>query len=286
MNLLLGSSGYLGTNIIEYIELHQTVTVSRSSVASKAVENICLDFRDELTLEQIQPILHYRPSNVYVLGRPVENDFYTNKRFYDNLKLLFLQLADDPVFSTVHFFSSSLVYNGVERVSSSALAEVKPYSFYEYFKLDFELFLQYLSMNVRPDLAIFVYRLPILFGGNYSSQRNPNQFLYEFIHSYAQGSGWSFETEEDKHHGTSWAFTPDLCKTVTAIIPSAGFHLKNVASGFFTYFQLHELLSSHFGQAVKDDLKLYRSYFEIDDELGLPHMDIRDAIFASEWLID
>ncbi len=286
MNLLLGSSGYLGTNLLEYLAPHQTITVSRDNNAPDVLAHIHLDFREQLAPDELQAILHYRPSHIYVLGRPVENDFFINKRFYDNLKSLFLQLANDPVFSCVHFFSTTLVYDGIAHVSSSKLGEVKPYSFYEYFKLDFELFLQYLSIDLRPDLAIYVHRLPILFGGKFSSQKNLNQFLYQFLHSYAQGIGWNFETDADKQYGTSWAFTPDLCKVITSITPKSGFHLRNVASGFFTYFQLHDILSSHLGCPVKNDLKLYRSYFEVDDELGLPQMKIQDAILTSEWSID
>ncbi|OUL37136.1 hypothetical protein BV372_03835 [Nostoc sp. T09] len=280
MNLLLGSSGYLGVNLLEYLDPNQTITVSRSSEKPEVLEHICLDIRDELTSSELQQIVKCRPSQIYILGRPTEDDFYINKRFYDNLKTLFLKLADDPILSTIHFFSTTLVYDGIKHITSSLLGEVKPYSFYEYFKLDFELFLHYLSLNIRPDIAVFIHRLPILFGGIFSPQKNSDQFLYSFINSYIQGNGWRFATEEDKKYGTSWAFTPDLCKAVTLPPSSSGFHLKNASSGFFTYFQLHELLVQYFGQPLKDELKLYRSYFNIDDELGLPQKSIDDAVIA------
>lgn len=280
MNLLLGSSGYLGTNLLQYLQPEQTVTVSRGREQPPVLKHFCLDLRDELELSDLEAILAYRPSDIYILGRPTEDDFYLNKRFYDNLKTLLLQLSREPILSAIHFFSTTLVYDGIQHIPSSKSGETKPYSFYEYYKLDFELFLHYLSLSIRPDIAVWVYRLPILFGGVFSPERNSGQFLYGFIDSYARGIGWEFTTEEEKKYGTAWAFTPSLCQIITSIPSNPGFHLRNTASGFFTYFQLHELLVQHFGTPSNKELKLYRSYFNVNDELSLPQMEIREVLFT------
>ena len=214
---------------------------------------------------------------LYILGRPVESDFYVNKSFYDNLKWLFLELIDRSSLHSIHFFSTTLVYSGIDHVKSSASTIVKPYSFYEYFKLDFELFLQYLSLNFCQDTAIYIYRLPLLFDGKFSWKKNSDQFIYYFIASYAQSNGWVFKSNKDKQYGTSWASTSDLCQFIKTNHNEPGFYLKNASSGFFSYFELDQILSNYFGKPKNNDLKLYHSYFRIDDELGLPARDIKNS---------
>lgn len=278
MNLIIGSSGYLATNLKEYLDPSQTIEISRSHIESNSFKNICLDFRNQLTLDDIENILSYEIKDIYILGRPVESDFYANKTFYDNLKWLFLELIDRFSPRSIHFFSTTLVYDGIDRVKLSASTIVKPYSFYEYFKLDFELFLQYLSLNFGEDVAIHIYRLPLLFDGKFSWKKNSDQFIYYFIDSYTQSNGWAFKTDKDKQYGTSWLSTSDLCQLITTNRNKPGFYLKNASSGFFTYFELNQILSDYFGNPKNNELKLYHSYFRIDDELGVPPRDIKTSL--------
>jgi hypothetical protein len=278
MNLLIGSSGYLATNLLQFLELNQTVTISRDSEDPKSFVHICLDLRDKYAQSYFQKILNCRPSHIYILSRPTEDDFNTNKCFYDNLKMLILQLTRDPLLSVIHFFSTTLVYDGETHISSANLAGVKPYKIYEYFKLDFELFLHHLSLDIRPDLAIITHRLPLLFGGLFCWQKNSNQFIYGFIESYSKGNAWKFSTDDEKKYGTSWAFVPDLCEVITSHRLKPGFYLKNVSSGFFTYYDLHKILIQYYTPFGENELYLYRSYFKIDDELGLRQINIVDVL--------
>jgi nucleoside-diphosphate-sugar epimerase len=269
---VVGAAGYLAGNLLRALDGREIRLLSSRPV--NAGKGYCFDLSDA-PLPDDHPVLREEISEAFILARPPTRDYAPNRMFCDNLQRLLLQWCRSPRLRTVHFTSTALVYPGVPGATQSAA----PHGSYEYFKLETELFLRYLHLDVRSDVAFRIYRLPIAFGGAADERSRASQFLYSFIRSYARGCKWRFESAADQRYGTSWFWVPDFAERVCRPAAGAGgYEICDVASGFFTYRELHELLERHFPGEGSDELHLFRTRFELRDQLGLQPRDLADSI--------
>ncbi|TWU48739.1 NAD dependent epimerase/dehydratase family protein [Rubripirellula tenax] len=274
--IVIGSSGYLGSNLLHVFGSERIIRVTRSSLAPGLGCSIDLS---SVVLDDSHPLFNMVPERVYVLARPAESDWTVNRRFYENLQKLLQKWCGNQELKAVYFTSTSNVYSIKESGVKSRFSDHAPDGEYEYFKLEFELFLKYLHFARRNDVDFYVFRLPIAFGGIFSPENNGNQYIYSFISSYEQGYAWEFHNVEEQTFGTSWVYTPDLVGKISSLEHIGGsFQIVNVASGFFTYRELHEMLVKRFGSRRVAPLRLYRSRMEIENEFELESRSIEAEI--------
>jgi nucleoside-diphosphate-sugar epimerase len=274
MNVILGSSGYLGLNITEYFKPNDIVTVSQNKNSFSVKKHFQIPTWSHNINAVIGSIPAYKPKRLVILARPPTLEYEANEKFYSELKLLCLELIRKQSLQRIDFFSTLMVYEGKGLIRSSRNAETVPFSAYEYFKLDFELFLKFLCVSENPNLSASVYRLPLLFGGRFCAKKNGQQFIYKFLRQYEDGMQWRFSGVQSKKYGSSWAFVPDLCKAVVNSRSGPGFRILNVASGFFTYHELHQELVRLKVSEKKEEMDVTKSRFQVVDELGLPRRNL------------
>jgi nucleoside-diphosphate-sugar epimerase len=278
--LVLGSSGYLGRHLTAALGAERTVAVSRRVEDGPGTVRVDLS---AAPLPERHRLFELTPARVFVLARPAAPEHAPNRVFHDNLQRLLLAWSQSSALAAVHFTSTTMVYPGTSAgPEPTASPEVAPYGLYEYFKLETELFLRYLHQSLRKDLDVAIWRLPIAFGGEVDlvTQAEAGQFLPWWIEAYRNGRAWRFETDADVSFGTSWFDVPDFVAAIAHMRPEEGrFRVANVASGFFTYRELHDLLVARFpGPHEAGTLHLHRTRFEVDDELGVPTRDVREEI--------
>jgi nucleoside-diphosphate-sugar epimerase len=279
MVVVLGASGYLGCNILPFLGAQQTVTVSQASRLTGVRRHYQVKNWSAKNIRSVaERILSHKPSRLLIVARPPTLNYLENQRFYSEIKNLCLELVQDPNFHQIDFFSTTMVYEGTGLVRSASTAKTVPFSAYEYFKLDFELFLEYLCRSTRKDLSVSVYRLPLLFGGQFNPVANGNQVIYQLLRQYQNGNRWNFRNDSEKKYGTSWAYVPDLCASVAKKSEDCGYRVMNVASGFFTYHQLDSILRSLVGSKTLGHLELIRSRFQAVDNLDLPRRNIETVL--------
>lgn len=273
---MLGSSGYIGVNLVQNLAHDQVVRVAGMSPAPGDQYSLDLSMR---ILEDDHSLYGERPTDVYVLARPVHPDYESNRVFYLNLQSLLLNWCDFEPLRSIKFLSTTTLYSIENQEAKSSKSPVAPYGAYEYFKLETELFLDYLSRNFRSDVDFTAIRIPIAFGGLYHPGKNQNQFLYSFINSYRHGWTWRFDLPGEEQFGSSWIHTPDLvAKLAESSHQGSGYSLQNAASGFFTYKWLHELLERKLNPEKIDDLHLFRSRMRIEDEFDMPQRNLQEVI--------
>lgn len=270
---VLGSSGYLAGNLLRALAGREVRVVSTRPVPAGA--GYCLDL-SKAPLPAHHPLLQEEVAEAFIFARPPTREYAANRTFSTNLQQLLLHWCRHPALRAVHFTSTALVYPGLP---DAPAAEAGPYGAYEYFKLETELFLRYLHLDVRKDVDFRVYRLPIAFGGAADERSRAGQFLYTFIGSYARGCKWRFEGPDDHRYGTSWFWVPDFAARLGGLPAGAGsYAIYDVASGFFTYRELHDILERHFPGEGSDELHLFRTRFELRDQLGLQQRDLAHSI--------
>ena len=274
--MVLGSSGYIGVNLVRNLPHEEVICVAGRHPGP--ADRYALDLSMSL-LEDGHPLYDERPTEIYILARPVQQEYESNRIFYLNLQSLLLRWCAAEQLRLVHFLSTTNLYSIRNLDIKTIRSPVAPYGHYEYFKLETELFLDYLSRNFRDDVDFSVTRIPIAFGGIYNPARNQDQFLYSFINSYRHGWTWKFESPEDEQFGTSWVHTEDLALTMAnSPYRGGGFKLRNASSGFFTYSWLHGLLEERFQTDSHDDLHLFRSRMHVEDDLDMPQRDLQELI--------
>ena len=275
-NLVIGSSGYIGTNLIHELQNESVTTVTRNAYPLEGGYSLNLS---SAVLEQSHPLFYENPERVYILSRPCGLDPAATRTFYANLQQLLLRWCENADLKSVFFTSTSTVYSIEDTEVKNRDSKTSPYSEYEYFKLETELFLEYLFIAQRSDIDFYVFRLPIAFGGIFSPENNSNQYIYSFISDYKKGLTWEFHNLEEQTFGTSWVFTPDLVRRISRLNYSGGsYRIVNVASGFFTYRELHEMLLKKCVSRRVGQLRLYRSRMEIENEFELESRSIEDEI--------
>lgn len=275
-HLILGSSGYIGRNLVSQFEANQVVRVAGKSRRSDAKYSIDLS---EEVLDDSHPLFVERPVKLFILARPAEVNYFPNRVFYLNLQSLLLNWCATDQLKSVHFISTTNLYSIKVPGAKSTACPVAPYGTYEYFKLETELFLDYLNRNFRPDVDFNVIRIPIAFGGIHNPAKDQNQYLYSFIESYRHGWAWEFNSTEDEQFGTSWIDTVDLVRTIAGSrFLGGGYRLRNATSGFFTYKSLHEYLMRRLEPEIIDKIRLFRSRVLVKDELDLPQRNIEKTI--------
>lgn len=275
---MIGGSGYIGTNLIYSLarKEERIIQISRRPVTN--VDSLIVDLGAEI-LPSTHPLFSLKPKVVWYLGRPRVLQFTKYRTYHTNVQNLLIAWCKNTELSAVHFSSTSLVYDGnTMPVSSDDKTRTAPADIYAYFKLETELFLQYLSLDIRKDVSFNSWRLPVVFGGNYKKKSFGFQFIYWFIEQYASGHQWRFEGEHEYIFGTSWVHLPDIIKIwLTENIfdnSTLGFNVKNICSGFFTYFQLHNELTKFYPVFDAKKLMLFKSRFELTSESSLPQIDI------------
>ena len=273
--LVLGSSGYLGRNLVAALREtnDDVVLVSRRVDEGQARVRVNLSLG---ALEDTHPLFALAPSRVFVVARPEDQGHEANRMFCDNLQRLFLAWCDRPALRAVHFMSTTIVYAEDAPLGADE-APVAPRTAYTYFKLETELFLRYLHEALRKDVDFRVWRLPIAFGGSFEPEENANQFIYWWLSVHRQGHGFHFNGPEDDAWGTSWFYVPDFVGAIARMAPAAGYRIKNAASGFFTYRALSDFLVARM-RVVARDVPLFRTRLEVRDEMALPQRDVRDEI--------
>lgn len=280
--LILGASGYIGSNVLHAHNPDQTILVTRKSLPG--YRHHAVDLSAE-RLSKKHALFKELPDVVLYLSRPTNADFDPYRVFHSNVQNLLMKWCENPDFKGVQFASTTMVYTGetpILREDDKQLTT--PCGVYEYFKLESELFLKYLSTSLRPDAFFNIWRLPIVFGGFFDFKRHHSQFLYDFYRQYQDGHAWQFFRPEDTNYGTSWVYLPDLVNLLTAATPNpSGCHIKNVASGFFTYQDLHNLFVQKLATVGNKPLKLLKTRFEVRDEGGLPQMTIDQAFDSLQF---
>jgi nucleoside-diphosphate-sugar epimerase len=274
--LVLGSSGYIGRHLTAALADRRTIAVSRA--VDEGPSSVPVDL-SAAPLPGGHRLFGLAPASVFVLARPAAPEHGPNRIFHDNLQRLLLAWSEGSSLGQVDFTSTTMVYPGTHPGPEPADSpRVAPYGLYEYFKLETELFLRYLS-TVRPDLDVRVWRLPIAFGGDgdLRALAEAGQFLPYWIDAYMTGRAWRFETPEDATFGTSWFDLSDFVATLAKMTREKGqFRIANVASGFFTYRELHDVLTAALpGPHEAGSLHLPRTRFEVHDEMRLPGRDVR-----------
>ena len=274
--IVIGSSGYLGSNLLRVLGPECPTVVTRSDVTRNPGFSIDLS---SVSLDDSHPLFNEIPQRVYVLARPAESDWAVNRRFYDNLQKLLLKWCSNQELKRVYFTSTSNVYSIEESGIKSCHSHAAPYGVYEYFKLEFELFLEYLHTACRRDVDFYIFRLPIAFGGLFDPERNSNQYIYAFMSNYLNGRTWTFETDEDLQFGTSWIYTPDFVERIANLERENGcYEVLTAASGFITYKDLDMIFESRLQPERLGELKLFRSRMEISNDLGLPQRSLEFEI--------
>lgn len=279
-DIILGSSGYLARTLLKFIAGDVVCISGRRQDA---------DFRVDLSaslLEDDDPMFKLRPSRLFLLARPPMLDYLPNRIFYSNLQRLLQAWCESPSLQTVHFMSTSLVYSGDVELSGSNPGDTAPYGMYEYFKLEGELFLEYLVHSVRPDIDFNVWRLPLAFGGAFDANEDGNQFIYSFISAYMEGQCWSFDRTSDERYGTSWFYAPEFMQRLVAWpYQGGGIFRRQVSSGFFSYKQMHQWLSPLYQGETTPTMRLYRTRFELYDEAGMTPLQLEELINDKEMFV-
>ncbi|MFK4706190.1 nucleoside-diphosphate-sugar epimerase [Roseateles asaccharophilus] len=278
-SIVLGGSGYIGSNLLAQLSTDgvETVQVSRRRVPG--VGNICVDLASA-DVEEFGDLFSLRPTTAYILGRPTSTDFEEANRYHYNVKRLVSHWARSGHLRSVVFTSTSLVYpDSTDEVGATSLGTVpRATNLYEYSKLDFEAYLQFLATAVHPDIAFAAYRIPIVFGGTYQAEGNTPQHLYWMIQQYLNGRTWKFDTAAELSFGTSWLHLPDFVRELSRPSRKPGFELRNCASGYFKFADLHEILSRLFPAALIEHMPVNKCDMRIKDECGMQMLDIEQVI--------
>lgn len=277
--LILGASGYVGSNVLATLDPKKTTVINRRLLPGFKTYDINL--ADQL-LETNHQLFKETPEVVLYLSRPTNADFIPYRTFHTNVQNLLMTWCTNPGFKGVQFASSTMVYSGsVPILKEEDKILAMPLGIYEYFKLETELFLNYLHTCLRPDAFFNIWRLPIVFGGHFDPERHSGQFLYTFYQQYREGYSWQFVNEKDVSYGTSWVYLPDLVRLLTDDSPcKPGFRIKNLASGFFTYQDLHNFFLRKLSSIGDRPIKLFKTRFEVRDEGNMPQMTLDQAFDA------
>ncbi len=278
-HLIVGSGGYIGRNLAQALRGQRVASISRSVEPSDDA------YRVDLSAEPLSPdhpIFRLRPRQVYLLARPATVEYTPNRTFHDNLQRLLLAWCSGKELERVHLASTTLVYSGDEPIPpSAAQARTQPLGAYEYWKLELELFLGYLSAAVNTEVDYFIWRLPLVFGGEADLGDVQTQFIYRWIDDHRQGLTWPEPWEAEARFGTSWVYLPDFVALLQRLEPGqGGLHVRHAASGFFSYAELRTILRRRFPGATRERLHLHRTRFEIGDEAGLPARELAERIDA------
>lgn len=231
-DVIIGSNSYLGVNICLKTDRNKTLLISRG-------ENDPLNkdfaFRQEDLLKDF-PAEGLRTNRMFILARPVTTDYKELIGFYSNLKMLTLYLLKKNEALTIHFISSSLLFeseNPEAKTTTSATDLKEPY---EYFKYEFEQFLHHLSLRYT-EASVNIHRIPLLMGGKVREQELNFQLFYYWYNLFNAGKMWVFNKEERQmNYGTSWLYIPDFSEWLLRGEFSAGKNIWLPSSGDISYW--------------------------------------------------
>jgi len=279
--LIIGSNSYLGQNIA-LAGNHRNLLLTSASYPNKICRSLTVPFIKENIETSIAGLISAYPSTIFIVARPLSQDYKTNLHFYNNLKELLNHYAKRRHLKKIIFMSTQLVYptpKGPEPVFSDG--ELYPMEIYEYFKIDMEFFIKLLC--ARGNIIAEIFRLPLLFGGEIIEAQRNMQLIYKWIDSYGKGQQWDFRTDEDKQFGNSWLLIDDFVRYLFSKRATAGCRIANISSGDFTYHDLHGFLRKENGLGKniivsKKPLYLPKSCFFLKNEVAISKRDLFDAI--------
>lgn len=269
MNLIVGSNGYLARNLLNSLDPEKTITISRQP-SSKAHQQLQIHISESTGEEKFETRLKdllREATSIIILSVPPFRDYFVSRHFFDFLKNLVFWYSQNVPARKIWFRSSTMAYFD---------GEVTPVTSYEYFKLEYELFLRYVFTAIRPDMSITTLRLPILFGG--ISPNKDGQFFYDVIDEYRQGNQWPYKEGEYVEWGTSWVYVPDLCDAILNSEFEAGSRTLDISSGFVSYSEFHGVLSGKYKQECKGEMPLYKTRHFIKDQLNLLPRRLADVL--------
>ncbi|WP_417531613.1 radical SAM protein [Marinobacter lipolyticus] len=243
-HLIIGANSYLGQNLVSAYPRKGLVMATRSQANER------LEARHDPLIQvdisrELLPLLGIAPHTVDVISRPVSDDFEVNQAFYTNLKSLIHTYSKRGHLKNLRFYSTQLVYptpEGGARIPSSEATA--PEQVYEYFKEEFEGFLRFICRRYGVNAEVF--RLPLLYGGDITSQQKRRQLIYRWMNDHRNERVWSFPTTEQERYGNSWLSVDDFTQWLASRGVSRGYNLVNVSSGDFTYAELSRCLVSMF----------------------------------------
>ncbi|MCP4490097.1 MAG: NAD(P)-dependent oxidoreductase [Gammaproteobacteria bacterium] len=280
-SLILGANGFIGRNLVDCLGEQPLITVSRSAKNhAHNSKHYSIDLSNNI-ISGNHPLFSETPNRIYILARPDSLGYDINRVFHTNLQLLLMKWCDNIDLESIYFVSSTMVYDCLgHKPRTNAPDDAEPWGMYEYFKLETELFLKYISNCLRTNVSIEVLRIPLGFSGITNAASNSNQFIYHFIDSYRQGLYWDFRSDEARKYGSSWVHVPDLavCITKRQKKVNSGYRIVNVSSGYFSYHQLDQFFIDKLKFERKKEMRLYRSNYQIVDQLNLPQRDLLQEI--------
>lgn len=278
--LLLGCNSYLGQNLASSLDEHQLILSSRN-YRNEICQNISAPFVKEDLTKSINNLSAIKPENVFIVSRPLEQDFFTNQLFSHNLKLLLMKYVANKITREITFISTQLVYATPETPTPIASNhQTQPENIYEYFKLDLEMFLAFLARKFN--IKVRIYRIPLLVGGLILPHQRKTQLLYQWLQAYCDGHTWNCPSNKEIIYGNSWLDMNDFTSLLKTNEGMTSYKISHVSSGDFSYFDLgeifKELLPSSIIADQKASLPLIKSHFFLKDDSGLPQGNLKQLI--------
>lgn len=273
--LVLGSTGYLGANLVaalrEIPDLRLMTTSGRAALSTS--DHVVADLSvDSSSLAEATP------EEVWICARPRSEKPEIDEAFYTNLEaLLDAWVARSGPLARVVYFSTQLVYRTPsDDAPIGSNHPVEPVEPYARLKLRGEVALsQRLDRGAIRSLAI--HRLPLLLGGIASARDRDAQLLYLWRKHYAAGWYWDLADEKTRLAGNSFLFLPDYCVRLAHDVAQTGLSIRNPVSGDFTYSALDRRwrIPGRFPTRLLPAPS--RATFYLRDEYGLPRRTIEEA---------
>lgn len=272
--IILGSEGYLGSNIARVADSKNLILASRRLYNDNTTDAPYIS--EDLTKSN-NKLMQLQPKTAWICSRPFCDEFSTQARFNYHIEVLLNHWASKGHLQRVIFFSTQLVSSTPENGQlASGQSALEPEQAYDYGKAQLEIFCGYLSRKY--DVNVDVIRLPLLWGGYSTQEHRDQQLLHYWQNRLQQGDYWDIPPEENDY-GNSWVDVDDLILRLLKL-DDKGLQIRSVKSGDFYSADLVTHWRNTEASNNSYPLDLVKSQFFMKDELGIDQRNL----FSYEFL--
>ena len=266
--IILGSEGYLGSNIARVADSSKLILSSRRIYNDNTTGAPYIS--EDLTNSN-NKLMRLQPKTAWVCSRPFCDEFSTQARFNYHIETLLNHWASNGHLQRVIFFSTQLVTSTPKHGElASGKSALEPEQAYDYGKAQLEVFCGYLSRKY--EVNVHIIRLPLLWGGLSTQEHRDQQFLHHWQTRLQQGDYWDAPPEENKY-GNSWVDVDDLILRLLNL-DDEGLQVRSVKSGDFYSADLVTHWRNTESKNSTYPLDLVKSQFFMKDELGIDQRDL------------